>query len=112
MGNRSGSTAGQNLSGRGKNIVNSLVKGLVQANDLEDLIHFNESKQKMILSRIKEKFGDLEISDDDLLKEVQEAVASQAERQAKRDAKKQELQAQLEKRDLEALKQKLASLRG
>jgi DNA primase large subunit len=102
----------QGLSGKGKSVVNSLVKGLVQANDLEDLIHFNESKQKMILSKIKEKMGELDISDEDLLKSIQEAVATKAEREAAREEKRKAIQAELEKRDLEALKQKLAGIKG
>lgn len=88
------------------------MKGLVQANDLGDMIHFNESKQKMILARIKEKFGELEITDDELMESIKKAIATKAEREAAKEKKKEALQAELEKKDLEALKQKLASLRG
>jgi FixJ family two-component response regulator len=66
----------------------------------------------MILSRIKNKFGELDISDEELLESVRQAVATKAEREAAREAKKEALKAELEKRDLEALRQKLASLRG
>lgn len=99
------------LSGRGKSVIGSLVKGLVEANDVGDLINFNISKQKMILSKIKEKMGDIDISDEQLLKDVQEAVATKAEREAEREEKRQAHLAELEKRDLEALKKKLADIK-
>jgi len=42
----------------------------VIANDIEDLIKFNLSKQKMILTRIEKKFKESGIEENNILEEV------------------------------------------
>ena len=101
----------QGLDKGGKQVINNLVRNLVQPNDIDDMINFNHSKQKMIVSRIEERLKELGIVDESLLEDVKQSVATKEERELKADKKVEELKAQIEERDIEALKQKLAAVR-
>jgi superfamily II DNA or RNA helicase len=101
---KKGGEPSESLSGRGKAVVRNLVKGLVQANDLDDLIHFNKSKQAMILKRIKAKYSEFDISDDQLLEDVQKYIAEKDEREAAIAEKKRQLEEQANERNLDVLR--------
>jgi hypothetical protein len=92
--------------------MNNFVKNLVQPNDLDDMVNFNECKQKMIIDRINQMFLDLQISDDGLLQDVKESVASKSGRDAQRVQKQDDLKAQSKQNDLNSLREKLEAVRG
>jgi uncharacterized protein YfdQ (DUF2303 family) len=92
--------------------MNNFVKNLVQPNDLDDMVNFNECKQKMIIERINQKFTELQITDDGLLKDVKESVATKSVRDAQKLQKQEDLKAQMTQNDLNSLKEKLEAVRG
>lgn len=54
------------------------------------MVTFNQNKQKIIVERINQKFTELELDDQGLLKDVKESVSSKGERDAKRLQKQEE----------------------